>query len=273
MDELGLSRRAYFKDQITASGWIRSQDWLEETESTNSLQKSAANEDRLPMLPWLVVADRQTAGRGRASNIWWSPSGCLMFSLALQLGPGVDRISQLSLITGIAIAKTVRRYVSIPGTVKVKWPNDVYVREKKLAGILIENVTRGQEQTWIIGVGINVVVPIHSAPNAISELATSLHLEAESSRRDSIFCESILIDLLSEIQTTLDSWKTTPDYLQEHWSDGCFLTGKQLTIAQPNGVIVGHCCGIDASGGLIVLDESGQKRVILSGIVEKWNPN
>jgi BirA family transcriptional regulator, biotin operon repressor / biotin---[acetyl-CoA-carboxylase] ligase len=271
LDDLGLNRRSYIKNQIFASGWIRSQEWLNETESTNSLQKLAANENRLPAIPWLVVADRQTAGRGRAANVWWSPSGCLMFSLALQLEPEVERISQLSLIIGIALARTVQRFVNDPNSVKVKWPNDVYVREKKLAGILIENVTCGQEQIWIIGVGMNVLVPIHEAPSAISDRATSLHLEAEPALRSTLFCEAILIELLSEIQATLDAWKTTSEYLQEQWGDWCYLTGKRLTITQPNRLIVGHCCGIDPAGGLIVLDESGKTHIILSGVVEKWN--
>jgi BirA family transcriptional regulator, biotin operon repressor / biotin---[acetyl-CoA-carboxylase] ligase len=270
LDELGLNRRDFYKNQIEASGWIRSQDWLKETESTNSLQKKAAMEEKLPSLPWLVVADQQTAGRGRSGNVWWSPSGCLMFSLALRLESSPDRMGQLSLVIGLAIANTIRRIVKHPETVRVKWPNDVYVLEKKLAGILIENVTRGQEQLWIVGVGINVLVPIQEAPKTISSNATSLHLEVDPSHLGTIFCEAILIELLTEIQAALEIWRITPDYLQENWNDFCFLTGKQLTITQPTGVIVGHCCGIDSSGGLVLLDELGRKQTILSGAVEKW---
>lgn len=270
MDELGFDRRAFYKDQIKVAGWIRSQDWLLETESTNSLQKQAAIEEKLPELPWLVVADHQTAGRGRSGNVWWSPTGCLMFSIALRLDAEQDRIGQLSLVIGLAIAKAIRRIAKHSNTVRVKWPNDVYVRDKKLAGILIENVTRGQDQFWIVGVGINVLVPIHDAPTAISSNATSLHLEVDPSLIGTIFCEAVLIELLNEIQGALAMWRITPEYLQENWSDFCFLSGKQLTISQPKNTIVGHCCGIDASGGLVVLDESGRKQTILSGAVEKW---
>jgi BirA family biotin operon repressor/biotin-[acetyl-CoA-carboxylase] ligase len=252
-----------------ASGGTTTVEWLDEIDSTNDAMKRAVDEARCPPLPWLLVADRQSGGRGRSANRWWSPDGCLMFSLMLKFGPEIhSRITQLPLVVGIAIAKAVRRCVSRP--VFVKWPNDVYVGEKKLAGILIESLVGPSGPVWILGVGLNVSVDFARAAEEIRGRATSLHLESKSASQ-SITCESVLLDVMQSIYGTIDDWKGDAGFLSQLWPEYCLLSGRRIRISVNGDMMEGRCEGIDELGGLMIEDDHGIVRRILSGVIEDWN--
>ncbi len=141
MDHWSEQRRQAAIEHLEESGWLQHVQWFTEIDSTNSLARRMLA-GRVLRLPALLAADQQTAGRGRSARAWWSPSGCLMFSLVI----GSDHMPadplawpQLSLVSGVAAAIAVER--EVPDiNVQLKWPNDLYVHGRKLAGILVEAV-------------------------------------------------------------------------------------------------------------------------------------
>ena len=106
----------------------------------------------------LVIVDRQTAGRGRGGNVWHSPSGSGLWLTTIERPADIAGLEVLSLRVGLRLARALDRFA--PEPVRLKWPNDLYVDEKKLGGILIEARWRERRLEWVaIGVGINVFVP------------------------------------------------------------------------------------------------------------------
>jgi len=142
---------------------------LAQTDSTNSvLRKLSANGEAKNMA--MVVADYQTAGRGQVGNKWESEAGKNLLMSILLCPHQLDVRQQyyLSMAVSVGIEKALRKYVD---NVKIKWPNDVYVGDKKLAGILIENTLLGINiATSIVGIGLNVnqTVFLSDAPNPVS---------------------------------------------------------------------------------------------------------
>jgi BirA family biotin operon repressor/biotin-[acetyl-CoA-carboxylase] ligase len=278
-----LRRQAAIED-LRQAGWLQTIDWLSQIHSTNDHQRQAALDGNLPALPWLLIADQQTSGRGRKGNAWWSPEGCLMLSLALRIprmadGQGIQasadeiltRIGQLPLTIGVAVARTVGRFVNRPELVKAKWPNDVYVADKKISGILIESFNDDDGQVWIVGIGLNVITPLQLASPEIAAKATSLHLESDADSLAGLSIESVVVDLMQDIHDTLAEWMQATHFLKSVWPGYCFLSGRHITVTQPLGRVRGRCLGIDDWGGLVMLDEAGAYRSVLSGVVEQWD--
>jgi BirA family transcriptional regulator, biotin operon repressor / biotin---[acetyl-CoA-carboxylase] ligase len=278
LNEVFQIRRAAAIEQLRSDGWLANVEWYAEIDSTNNYLKRELTKTEALDLPRLVVADRQTSGRGRGENAWWSPAGCLMFSLAWRPKPHAKdverdillRISQLPLVIGVSIANTLRSLVLDRNAIRVKWPNDVFLAEKKLGGILIESIVGPGEPFWIIGVGINVEVDFADASELIKAKATSLHRECISEVRESLCAESILLAIVPELHATLDRWQQNDDFLRDTWPEYCLLHNRWVQVKTTNESLQGTCTGIDDRGALIMQDPSGRIHTVLSGVVESW---
>ncbi len=139
--------------------------------STNDLAKDAAREGAPHGATW--VAEQQTAGRGRRGNKWLCPAGeGLLFSVLLRLPCAPARVPLVALVAGLAVRDAVAR-AAPEASVQLKWPNDVLVGGRKLAGILVEGVTSGAKvEAVVVGVGINVHT--REFPEEIADRATSI---------------------------------------------------------------------------------------------------
>ncbi len=177
--------------------------WVEEATSTNSVLAAAA--DRLEH-GTAVAAHKQTAGRGQRGNSWESePGKNLTFSLLLKpKALPAARQFEISQIVSIAVAQVLREELGTDD-VKIKWPNDIYYKDKKIVGILIENSLTGAAiERSIAGIGINVnQATFHSdAPNPISMFAISGHERALS---------PLLARFVSRIVGDFDAYEAAPD--------------------------------------------------------------
>jgi BirA family transcriptional regulator, biotin operon repressor / biotin---[acetyl-CoA-carboxylase] ligase len=224
------------------------------TDSTNERAKELA--DRGALHGTLVTADEQQAGRGRQGRVWTAPPGsAVLMSLILR---GLDeRHALLPLAAAVAVCEaceTVARSSAPPSSarassaqrvpsppVRVKWPNDVWIDGRKVAGILIEG--RPQEGWAVLGIGLNVTT--ESFPPELADIATSL-LQAGYATTPP--------DVLHELLTALDQWITAPpEAVLAAWRERDALKGERVRWSDGEGI----ADGIDDSGALRVQTGNG----------------
>lgn len=208
-----------------------------ETSSTQDAAK-AFGRDRT-----LVIADQQTAGRGRLGRTWASnPGANVLMSLAWPVPTGRSTHDRLSMQVGVAIAQAVERLVP-NGEVRIKWPNDILIGGRKLAGVLIER-TPG---VFIIGIGINV---LPNTDAALSGNATSL-TEHRGSPHQLHAITEIAIKLLAYLDH-----RVLPEVVDE-WRSRASL-GQTQTFEQAGQRITGEVMDLDPDHGLIIRRETGE---------------
>ena len=203
------------------------------TDSTNERAKALAAAGALHGT--LVTADEQSAGRGRQGREWSAPPrSSVLMSLVLR---ELDEF--LPLAGAVAVCD------ALPVEARVKWPNDVWIERRKLAGILVEG--RPQEGWAVLGIGLNVTTD--SFPAELAERATSLWLAGVD-----VAAETVLHDLLG----SLDQWLSAPpEAVLAAWRSRDALRGERVRWSDGEGI----ADGIDDSGALIV--ETGNGRVTL----------
>lgn len=236
---------------------------LAETESTNSIALSWSSQLRSTELPALVVTESQTAGRGRGANRWWSGPGALTFSLIIEPAEfdiPTERWPALSLTMGLATALVLQARVP-SADVRLKWPNDVYLEGRKVAGILIESPPATNHRL-VIGIGINVNNSLAAAPDDVRRRAVSLcDVLGEDFPRT-----ELLHRLLAEIDAVLMALADDAPELHALWRKHCLLTGRSVVVTDQGRTIAGTCLGLDDDGALrIQTDQSIQR--LFSGVV------
>lgn len=211
----------------------------------------------------VVIAEKQTAGRGRLGRVWKTPAGqSIAVSVVLYPRLSPTQIPLLSLATGIAVSRAVEAVCGHGLELAIKWPNDVYLGGKKLAGVLVEMAAELDRVKWVIdSVGINVNNSFERT--ALAQKATSLAAELgrKVSRRD------LLVALLDELDAIYSRARTAPglESVREAFERVDMLQGRQVTVETPEGSIHGIAMGIDAEGRLLVRKSEGQVQSIFSG--------
>ena len=143
---------------------------LAEVDSTNEeARRMAAAHETVPT--W-IMADKQTAGRGRRGRVWQSPSGNLMTTLYLPIGLDAVKAGQLAFVAGLALERTVSTFLGSAAQASLKWPNDVLIDGKKASGILLESAMRDSKIDWLaIGLGLNLAHHPDDTPYPATSLA------------------------------------------------------------------------------------------------------
>jgi len=192
----------------------------------------------------VVLADEQTAGIGRHGHTWHSePGNGIYCSLVLDPAPA------LTLALGLAAADAITRSTGI--ACDLRWPNDVMLDGKKVAGILVQLAENGA----IAGIGINVNHT--SFPPALEATSLRIHARREFSR------EPIVIALLEAIPAFASEDIETILRLFTHASS--YVAGRRVVVHQPDGVLEGTTAGLDPAGFLIVRKDDGTDTLVLAG--------
>jgi BirA family biotin operon repressor/biotin-[acetyl-CoA-carboxylase] ligase len=232
--------------------------WLAETGSTNTDMLALLKDGKAGHLD-LVIADYQTAGRGRRGDKWEAPAGKnLLFSIALELGGDKTLWTRLPHLTARILGGVVEDVLP-KQKVQAKWPNDIYLEGKKLAGILVETIMIPKPYA-VVGIGLNVNVRPEEFPPSIESLATSLyaHLDCESSRP--FLLGLILRGFLESYPNKLTIFDGVKDWLEER----SFLKGKELLLETAAGTIRGTGRGLGPGGELLVESAAGKLHSIIS---------
>ncbi|MEW4567677.1 biotin--[acetyl-CoA-carboxylase] ligase [Tautonia sp. JC769] len=241
---------------------------LGEVGSTNDLARQhALNPVDPPTSPLVFRADRQTRGRGRGANSWWSDSGSLTFSVLLDpLAFGLeDRHTPLSsLATAVAVIETVEPWVD-RGSVALRWPNDVEIDFRKIAGILPERINGPGGPSLIIGIGLNVRSNLGDAPDEVRRMAAAL---AEFSDRPipPEAQESLFDQLLERLDANLRLLAKDDRDLAQQWALRDQLLETPVRIDLGGEIVEGVGGGIGLDGGLRIRNAS-EDRVVYGGRV------
>jgi BirA family transcriptional regulator, biotin operon repressor / biotin---[acetyl-CoA-carboxylase] ligase len=251
--------------------WPGSVRFFEQIDSTNSAAARWADTGASDLA--LVVADEQTAGRGRQGRRWFTPAGAaLAFSLVFRELP--DAVSEseaghtpgsfmrLTALGALAVCQALRERYALPA--EIKWPNDVLVGRRKLAGILVEATWLGDQlQAAILGIGINIAPQSVPAAAELSFPATCVQ-EALGRSLDRW-------ELLPAVLDNLLKWKTrlnSPDFLAA-WDGYLAFKGEWVRIFEndPSGGNPRQGCvlGLDDQGRLCLQDSSGEAFSLLTG--------
>jgi BirA family biotin operon repressor/biotin-[acetyl-CoA-carboxylase] ligase len=205
----------------------------------------------------VLVADHQTAGRGRLDRTWVTPPGsALTFSVLLDPDRvPVTRWPWLPLLVGIAVSEGVRRVSGVECV--LKWPNDVLVGDRKLAGILVERIERRGGAVAVAGVGLNVSQTADELP---VPTATSLVLEEATTTDRTVVLREVLRSLEALfVQWQADAGDPTGG-LVDSYVRRCATLGRRVRVELPSGDrVVGEATGIDTDGRLEVRTQDGPR--------------
>lgn len=224
-------------------------------DSTNLFLKNLTLTNKIE----ICLAETQTKGRGRFGKHWHSPyAENIYFSARWQLNAELNTLTTLSIITGITIIKTLDA-LNITQGIKIKWPNDIYWQNKKLAGILIESLHKDNKLFIIIGIGINVnSTEITNLTNPWCSLAEITNQYWDRN----IIISNLINQLGTNIKQLMQNGFAE---FSQFWQKYDYLYDKQITITQGKNIISGVAKGINKHGQLKLIKNTNQKIIINSG--------
>lgn len=238
--------------------------YLPVTGSTNTDAKRYA--DKGAPHGTTVVADMQTAGKGRRGKIWQSPQGSSIY-MTIMLKPDFppDKASMLTLVMALSVAEAIEETTGLSGG--IKWPNDIVVNRKKVCGILTEmNAESDHIQYVVIGVGINVNnASPEEFPEEIRQTATSLKIESGTQISRAVLSERVL----SHFEKNYDMFVRTLDLtlLKEAYEKRLLNFNTEVKVLDPKGEYEGIARGINEIGELLIEKEEGEIVPVYAGEV------
>jgi BirA family biotin operon repressor/biotin-[acetyl-CoA-carboxylase] ligase len=224
-------------------------------DSTNGLVRNLLLQG-LDELPFLLWADRQTLGRGRGENQWWSDDGSLTFTVALDPtahGLRVDQEPRLGLMTAVAVIGAIHDLGLTASGIGIRWPNDIEIQGRKLGGILPERVETRDGHRLLIGIGLNVLTRIDQAPAAVQQMATSLSA-LQPQALDHPVLRQVLAAILDQFERELSRLVQDDPGLAAGWDRLNLLRDEVVRVSLGPRIIEGKVHEIDAQGALCVHD-------------------
>lgn len=230
-----------YKQKVALWDWYE----IESVGSTNDAIKEF--QDKLPVA---ITAINQTGGRGRFNRKWLSIKGNLYLTFSLDIPP--QDLSRYVCLIGLSLHKTIAN-LNPRGQVKVKWPNDIYLEDKKLTGMLLENIKGNQ---WAVGVGVN----ISGSPQILDQpyQATSLAEHGvDIDRTDflSLFLNNLATDIAIYKEQGFSS-------IKQQWLNNAWHLGQEITIKNHKETKKGIFLTLDDNGYLILKRENKKERII-----------
>ena len=236
------------------NGFFRTLVDREELGSTSDLARDLVIEGKAD-LPLVVRARKQTAGRGRGVHRWWSDGGSLTFTIAIDPaahGLRRDHEPRVALAAAVGIIEALEPYIP-SRRLLIRWPNDVEVGGKKLAGILPERVETPGGPRLLIGVGLNVATRFDEAPSEVVAMATSL--AALGANEPSV--EDVFGSVLAGFPDVAARLAAEDASLAKAWAARDALSGEVVRLSLGAETIEGRGAGIDRHGALLLATPRG----------------
>jgi BirA family biotin operon repressor/biotin-[acetyl-CoA-carboxylase] ligase len=237
---------------------------FESLPSTNTELARLASEGAAEGLA--VVADEQTAGRGRLQRAWSSPKGAgLYFSILLRPALPTEDWPLITFMAALAVGDALREATGLE--TDIKWPNDLLANERKICGILAEAIETPAGRAVIVGIGINLTQ--NAFPPELSDVATSVsEATGQNPERETIL--AALLPALSRWYALLNE----PDKIVAAWcSRSSYANGKLVQVSNGDEVWQGTTCGVEHDGALRLGTASGEIKLVRAGDVYSVRPS
>lgn len=234
-----------------------------ELDSTNAkaarLARDGADEGTV------VIAGFQSAGKGRIGRKWESPAGVNLYT-SIILRPGIAPFDaqKLTIVMAVAVAEAIEKYCKKRPV--VKWPNDILIASKKVAGILMEMDAEADHVNFIVaGIGVNINMNLSEMPPDIRRIATSLS--------EAFGQEISRIEFTRTLYSCVEKWykkfsENGFPFVLTAWRSFFASEGKRVIVKGFNRTVEGICAGVDATGALLLRVDSGKVERIISGDVD-----
>ena len=233
--------------------------YYEQIDSTNRVAKELVKEGKVSGT--IVRAGMQTAGKGQNGRTFNSPAGGLYFSLLLQPDLQLEQLPLITLATGVACREVIYSICKLEA--RIKWPNDIYLNDKKIAGILCENVILNCSNTPIvvIGVGLNVNSALTDFPPEIQSIVTTLfeHLRIEFD------LNALLSSLVTAIVDNVSSLRRDRQGVLARWQQYDYLANKPVVHIAGSVTRQGIGSGITPEGYYRITDYQGVEHCMIGG--------
>jgi BirA family transcriptional regulator, biotin operon repressor / biotin---[acetyl-CoA-carboxylase] ligase len=234
---------------------------LDETDSTNTDVAAAGRAGAAEGL--VVIADSQRRGRGRLGRQWISPPGLNLYCSVLlrpQMQPG--EVPLLTLVAGVAVADAVA--ASAGAGVSIKWPNDVLLDGRKVAGILTEMEAVGGKPVFVvIGIGVNLNSRLEDFPPGVRPMATSIASARGADVDRALFAARLLNALDARYESLLRDGFSA---LLAAWSERDALRGRRIQVRVGDEVVEGVAAGLGANGRLQMDTPSGLREIVAGDV-------
>lgn len=235
--------------------------YYEKIDSTNRVAKELALQGAAAGT--VIQARQQDAGRGQHGRSFASPPGGLYFTLLLEPDLQTEQLSLVTLATGLACLEVIAASFAL--SLRIKWPNDLYLDGKKLAGILCENLfitEKGKSQAKVlVGIGINVNSTAQDFPPELRGMVTSIY----EHRQQQTDLQALLARLIAAIRDKVMLLRHNQTMVLEQWQDHDYLQGRPLIYNSPTLNLHGTGVGLDMAGRYCFIDEQGRQHAVIGG--------
>lgn len=210
----------------------------------------------------VVIAQRQTHGRGRLNRKWVSPKGGIWLSILLRPNFEMSQASLFPMVTSLALAIAIEKTLKLKP--ELKWPNDLCLRGKKVAGILIDTSIESNKIDYlVIGVGINFKIP-RSKLSKLVKGQKKYKITTLVTKQGNDNPVYLIQQFLLELETLYNKIISNSDEIRKEWIKKSSTIGKNVTAITTTGKLKGKAIGINESGALILLDK-GKIQLLLAG--------
>lgn len=204
----------------------------------------------------VIVASEQTTGRGRIKRAWLSPEGSVALSIILY--PGLADMPSLMMLAPLALARCVKGVTGL--SPQLKWPNDVLIEGRKIAGILIESSLRRKTVDYtIIGIGININIKMADYPE-ISGFAASLSDALGKRVSPLVIVQRLLVEIEGLYRLLPEG-----DLIYQEWRDNLVTLGKQVRVKSGRNIYEGIAESVARDGSLLLRRPDGQVTTVVAG--------
>jgi len=239
--------------------------YFEEIDSTQNFAQNIAADKKENGT--IIIAEKQTSGRGRLDRKWTSPKGGIWFSLIIHPKFDVSSSTLIPILSAVALSKSIKSVLDIE--TEVKWPNDITMNGKKVAGVLVDASFQTNSIDYLIlGIGINFDIDAKKLEKRLTKTPNFYGIDSLRGKEDKTPPKTLLKEFLLQFEKNLFQLdKGEKSKIIKEWTKRAAGIGKKITINTSNGKISGISQGIDNDGALKIKTRNEIKKIYVGDVV------
>ena len=239
--------------------------YFEEIDSTQNFAQNIAADKKENGT--IIIAEKQTSGRGRLDRKWTSPKGGIWFSLIIHPKFDVSSSTLIPILSAVALSKSIKSVLGIE--TEVKWPNDITMNGKKVAGVLVDASFQTNSIDYLIlGIGINFDIDAKKLEKRLTKTPNFYGIDSLRGKEDKTPPKKLLKEFLLQFEKNLFQLdKGEKSKIIKEWTKRAAGIGKKITINTSNGKISGISQGIDNDGALKIKTKNETKKIYVGDVV------